>query len=55
METVKFQPIAWKIVLLLYIKFDKEKKKISEHTAVQFNQYVFMHGLCARKPNSPHT
>ena len=24
---VKFQPIAWKIVLLLYIKFDKENKK----------------------------
>ena len=27
MEKVKFQPIAWKIVLLLYIKFDKENKK----------------------------
>lgn len=35
MENVKFQPIAWKIVLLLYIKIVKEKKKSVK--TLQFN------------------
>lgn len=54
MENVKFQPIAWKIVLLLYIKIVKEKKKSVK--TLQFNltsMYLWM--VCVPENPTVHT